>query len=120
MRSSAVAPFYLATNRGFYKGAADALAADFHTGMVLFTSNIRRATAFSSFEDAETCFSLLIANSTSDMNTVHSYHAVLCCPVVAISPTFDSLPDVYAEVQLTTTSLEQLLHDANCCCEECE
>lgn len=128
-------PFYLATNRGFYKGAANALAADLHANNIIFTSNIRSATSFSSFEAAEAMFSLLLANSSCDRNTVSSYHAVLCCPVsrtVAASPGLGAsytaginfqLPDVYADCYLVDTTLnaelEQRLHAANCCCQEC-
>lgn len=76
------APYFLATNRGFYSAAIDYSKVDKRD--LLFTSNFRRATPFNSYEEAEKLFSKLLAASTCDWNTVSPYFAVLAAPVLKL------------------------------------
>ena len=64
------APCFLATNRGFYRGNPN----ETFNNMLIFTSNIRQATVFDSFEAAEHVFALLL---TSKSLEVASYCAVV-------------------------------------------
>lgn len=60
-------PLYLATNRGFYRQHSHHL----------FTANIRHATPFSSFNEAETLFKQLKAAGRTDETRVTDYFAVV-------------------------------------------
>ena len=73
------APCFLATSRGFYRGNPNEL---FHN-LLIFTSNIRQATVFDSFEAAEKVFSALLANRGIELA---DYCAIVTTVQLPLSP----------------------------------
>ena len=104
------APYFLATNRGFYR--ADADYNKVRNNDLLFTSNFRRATPFSSYEAAEKLFSKLLAAGTCYWNTVSPYFAVLAAPVLPVNTVLIHTGNV------SLRTVEQQLRNANSCCSD--
>lgn len=85
-------PYYLATQRGFYQGSKTNLY-DQPRDTKYFTSNIRRATSFDSFDQAQLAIRYL--RSIGVPNGLAEYHAILTAPSQIIPPTITDLQEKY-------------------------
>lgn len=67
LKQTIVLPYYLITHRGFYCGSGDVLTdvnkLRTHLGFHIYTANIRKATPFTSFDEAEKVFRDLLSYS---------------------------------------------------------
>lgn len=90
-QNSKVAPYFLATNRGFYQGAVKFKDANRET--LLFTANIRKATAFNSFNEAEVVFASLLAASKDCNCKIAEYCAIVTTANVARTSTKEAPHD---------------------------
>ena len=112
-----LAPYFLATNRGFYCGELNPAFNNLKNGSLLFTSNVRRATVFSSYESAEYVFKYLLHNGTCDANTISCYCAILVAPIARLTSSVAAI--TYELPQLPERNLdafEYSLHSADCTC----
>ena len=69
-------PYFLVTNRGFYR-AGLTLDTSIELGSLLFTSNLRYATPFSSFKEAEDMFRQLRVNGKCREIAVADYFSIV-------------------------------------------
>lgn len=90
--SNHLAPYYLSTNRGYYCGSS--LHRRFNhpekLESLLFTGNIRFATPFSSYQDAERLFNLLKIVAYLEIK----YCAILVSPKQVVTEVASTTPNI--------------------------
>jgi hypothetical protein len=125
-----LSPCYLALNRGIYCGPADLSSYQLTNAIYLekseaklFTANIRRATPFASFEEAEAIFKVLSATKKGRV-AISGYFAILAAPVGELKQIEVEKPTSFT-LHLGKTMREIPLginskaHPASCICPTC-
>lgn len=117
MSNGQVAPYYLAVNRGFYCSNKNPLEVPDHVSIV-YSSNIRRATAYDSFEEAEIAFKRILDIMDSSRKhqvtfKVSPYYAILAAPSLPLISTFAIRDGEIVEIKMP-------IHNKWCIKEEAE
>jgi hypothetical protein len=119
-------PCYLATNRGFYRGKLPVTTEEARNASgYLFTSNIRQATPFNSFEEAEACFKKLLTSTEYPQTAIAAYFTVVAglqAPLseAAHNQQFDAAYFLlHGNKQPLAEEAAHEVHPANCICPQC-